>query len=330
MNILPKTHHFILFQEVVRCGSIRAAARSLGLTQPSVTKTIHDLENYFGMPLIIRNNNGIALTDAGKLLLPHARTVLRDLTHTVNEMRRLINDPVNDVALGFSSLIGFTAMPDIVQTFGQRYPGARLTMHEAQLSTLLPALREGRLDFAIGTVTPDMPVQNLTVYPLFDAEFAYIAAPDHPLAACETLGALQHARWALPQTDMGYYQALSELLENNVVNTDRVVRTDSVITLFNLVAHARFITVLARAMSSPFAGCRFTEVPVREMLPQAHYALVFTRTRRMTSSADALISIIRDYDWSQFRGLTPVRSAPDDAETSGKVNHSVQCSWQRP
>lgn len=129
---------------------------------------------------------------------------------------------------------------------------------------------------------------------------------------------------------MGYYQALSELLEKNVVNTDWLVRTDSVITLFSLVAHAGFITALARAMSSPFAGCRFTEVPVREMLPQAHYALVFTRTRRMTSSADALISITRDYDWSQFRGLTSVRSAPDDAETSGKVNHSVQCSWQRP
>lgn len=303
MNTLPKTHHLIIFQEVVRCGSIRAAARSLGITQPSVTKTIHAIEHYFGIDLIIRNNNGIELTDAGKLLLPHSRTVLRDLTQTVNDMRRLLNDPVNEIAFGFSSLIGFTAIPDIVQRFNCLYPTARLTIQEAQLSTLLPALREGHLDFAIGTVTPDMPVQNMTVHPLFDAEFAYISSQDHPLATCETLNALQHARWVLPRTDMGYYQALSELLENNVVNTDRVVRTDSVITIFNLVAHAGFITVLARAMSMPFDGCQFTEVPIREMLPKAHYALVHSRNRRLNPGAEALITVIRNYNWSLFPGL---------------------------
>lgn len=304
METLPKTHYFIIFQEVVRCGSIRAAARSLGLTQPSITKTIHDIENYFGLELIIRNNTGVELTDAGKLLLPHSRTVLRDLTLAVNDMRRLLSEPVNEIAFGFSSLVGFTAMPDIVQQFNELCPAARLTMQEAQLSTLLPALREGRLDFAIGTITPDMPVQNLTIHPLFDAEFAYISAQNHPLAACETLNALQHARWALPRTDMGYYQALSELLENNVVNTDRVVRTDSIITIFNLVAHAGFITVLARAMSAPFDGCQFAEVPVREMLPRAHYALVYSKNRRVSPGAEALISVIREYNWSIFPGLS--------------------------
>lgn len=303
MNTLPKTHHLIIFHEVVRCGSIRAAARSLGITQPSVTKTVHAIENYFGLDLIIRNNNGIELTDAGKLLLPHSRTVLRDLTQTVNDMRRLLSDPVNEISFGFSSLIGFTAIPDIIQQFNCLYPTAKVTMQEAQLSSLLPALREGRLDFAIGTVTPDMPVQNMTIHLLFNAEFAYISSQAHPLATCETLNALQLARWVLPRTDMGYYQALSELLENNVVNTDRVVRTDSVITIFNLVAHAGFITVLARAMSTPFDGCQFTEVPIREMLPKAQYALMHVKNRRLNPAAEALISVIRNYNWSLFPGL---------------------------
>lgn len=303
MNTLPKTHHLIIFQEVVRCGSIRAAARSLGVTQPAVTKTVRDIENYFGLELIIRNNTGIELTDAGKLLLPHSRTVLRDLTQTVNDMRSLLNDPAGDTAFGFSSLIGFTAIPDLVKQFNCLYPTARLTLQEAQLSTLLPALREGRLDFAIGTVTPDMPVQNMAVHPLFDAEFAYISSRDHPLANCETLNALQHARWVLPRTDMGYYHALSELLEDHVVNTDRVVKTDSVITIFNLVAHAGFITVLARAMSTPFDGCQFTEIPIREMLPKAQYALIHVKQRRLNPGAEALIAAIRGYNWSLFPGL---------------------------
>lgn len=145
-----------------------------------------------------------------------------------------------------------------------------------------------------------MPVQNRSVYPLFNTEFSFVVALEHPLANCETLNALQHARWVLPQTDMGYYQALSELLENNVVNTDRVVRTDSVITIFNLVARAEFITVLARAMSSPFDEGQFTELPVREMLPQARYALVCSRNKRQSAGVEALLTIIRQYNWACF------------------------------
>lgn len=310
MHALPKTQYFIVFQEVVRCGSIRAAARSLGLTQPSVTKTIHDIEDYFGTELIIRNNTGIELSDAGKILLPHARTVLKDLSLAVNDMRRILDEPVMELAFGFSSLIGFTAMPDIITQFTRRYPIAQISMKEAQLSSLLPDLREGRLDFAIGTVTPDMPVQNLYVWPLFSAEFAFISRQDHPLAACETLNALRQARWVLPQTDMGYYQALSELLEHNVVNTDRVIHTDSVITIFNLVMHAGYITVLARAMSSPFEGFQLRELPVREILPQARYALVCPRNKRMSSGVEALVSVIRNYDWSRFAGLNVTENSP--------------------
>lgn len=53
---LPKTQHLVVFQEVIRSGSIGAGAKALGLTQPAVSKIIGDMESYFGSELIVRRN----------------------------------------------------------------------------------------------------------------------------------------------------------------------------------------------------------------------------------------------------------------------------------
>ncbi len=60
--VLPKTQHLVVFQEVIRSGSISSAAKSLGLTQPAVSKIISDVEAYFGVELIVRKNTGVTLT----------------------------------------------------------------------------------------------------------------------------------------------------------------------------------------------------------------------------------------------------------------------------
>mgnify|MGYP000373098846 CR=1 FL=1 len=62
---LPKTQHLVVFQEVIRSGSIGAGAKALGLTQPAVSKIIGDMESYFGSELIVRRNTGVSLTERG-------------------------------------------------------------------------------------------------------------------------------------------------------------------------------------------------------------------------------------------------------------------------
>lgn len=57
--ILPKTQHLVVFQEVIKSGSIGSAARQLGLTQPAVSKIISDIESYFGVEVMVRKNTGV-------------------------------------------------------------------------------------------------------------------------------------------------------------------------------------------------------------------------------------------------------------------------------
>ena len=292
MSYLPKTQHLIIFQEVVRCGGIRAAARSLGLTQPSITKTINDLESTLGVELFVRNNVGIEITDAGQLFLTHSRYIIKGLSRSVSELKRIFDNKSVEVSFGFSSLISFTTLPKIVNQFRIKYPDANLVMQEAQLSTLLPALREGRLDFAIGTISPDMPIQDLNIIPLFESEFVYVTSKNTPFSTCEDLRLLKDTRWILPETDMGYYNDLYCWLGVNGFNLDKVIRTDSVVTIYNLVAYSGFITVLSSLMAAPFGANDFSTIPIKDKLPKAKYALVWYKNAYHNPAVTDLINVV--------------------------------------
>ncbi|MFZ4835306.1 transcriptional regulator TdcA [Rouxiella sp. Mn2063] len=295
MTYLPKTQQLIVFQEVVRCGGIRAAARSLGQTQPSVTKTISELEKNFGVELLIRNNVGIELTKAGKVFHSHSRSILQGLTRSVSEMQNMAHNSAIEISFGFSSLVSFTCLPNIIKDFKQAYPDAKLAMQEAQLSSLLPGLREGRLDFAIGTVTADMPIKDFNITPLFEDKFAYLAAKDHPLSRCESLHALRNADWILPETDMGYYHELMGLFDSNDFNPRKLVRTDSVVTIYNLVTYAGFITVLSEFMKKPLGSNALTIIPIKAKLPTASYAIVSYKNNQHSSSVKYLLERVKYY-----------------------------------
>ncbi len=77
--LLPKTQHLVVFQEVIRSGSIGSAAKELGLTQPAVSKIINDIEDYFGVELVVRKNTGVTLTPAGQLLLSRSESITREM-----------------------------------------------------------------------------------------------------------------------------------------------------------------------------------------------------------------------------------------------------------
>lgn len=160
---------------MIRSGSIGAGAKALGLTQPAVSKIIGDMESYFGSELIVRRNTGVSLTEAGQVFLNWSETITREMKNMVNEMNALTNSTVVDVSFGFPSLVGFTFMSEMVHQFKMTFPKARVSMYEAQLSAFLPAIRDGRLDFAIGTLSDEMKLQDLHVEPLFESEFVLVA-----------------------------------------------------------------------------------------------------------------------------------------------------------
>ncbi|MDX6889166.1 transcriptional regulator TdcA [Klebsiella aerogenes] len=292
---LPKTQHLVVFQEVIRSDSIGSAAKELGLTQPAVSKTINDIEDYFGTELIVRKNTGVTLTEAGQVLLSWSESITREMKNMVNEMNSMTCSTVVDVSFGFPSLIGFTFMSDMIHKFKKLFPKAQVSMYEAQLSSFLPAIRDGRLDFAIGTLSDEMKLHDLHVEPLFESEFVLVASKSRTRSGSATLASLQHEQWVLPQTNMGYHSELLATLQRSGINNENIVKTDSVVTIYNLVLNADFLTVIPCDMTAPFGSNQFITIPVEDALPVAHYAAVWSKNYRIKSAASALVELAKEY-----------------------------------
>lgn len=295
MNYLPKLNQLRVFQEVIRCGSIRGAARALNQSQPAVTRTIKELEHVLGTALITRGTRGVVLTESGRAFSVRMRLILEELQRATDEIKQINEHTQGNVSIGFSSLIALTIFPDVVDEFRKRLPQATVHVQEGQLSSLLPALREGRLDFAIGTIASDVPLSEFIEEPLFNASFGVLCRKDHPLAQATSIEELHEAKWFIPDTDMGYYKQMATSLEPIYRNLPQFpILSDSIICGLNLLLKSDYLAILAIAMANPLKlNNQLTIIPLKKPLPQATYSLVYSRKMPLTMTAQRMINIIR-------------------------------------
>ncbi|EFR6821549.1 LysR family transcriptional regulator [Salmonella enterica] len=297
MKYLPKLQQIKVFNEVIRSGSIRAAARTMHQSQPALTRTLKELEHHIGATLLVRSNEGVTLTEAGKSFAIRSHFILEELDKAIEEIEEINQNAYCRIAFGISSLFGVTILSRIIENFKKSNPGTLINIKEAQLSTLLPSLREGRLDFALGTLTDDMPLGDFIVTPLFDAPFCIVGRKKHPLINCNLVQELAKARWLLPETDMGYYQYIKQFIPINYLECQSApVLTDSTVCIMNLVMNSDYLTVLAQArLNEPRFGDVLSILPIgHSLLPVSHYGLIYPRKRPLTQAA---LSMTEQFKW---------------------------------
>ncbi|RYH63486.1 transcriptional regulator TdcA, partial [Citrobacter freundii] len=123
------------------------------------------------------------------VMLSWSESITREMKNMVDEMNSMTSNAVVDVSFGFPSLIAFTIMSGMIKKFKEVFPKAQVSMYEAQLSSFLPAIRDGRLDFAIGTLSDEMKLHDLHVEPLFESDFILVASKSRTCTGITSLSA---------------------------------------------------------------------------------------------------------------------------------------------
>jgi LysR family transcriptional regulator, low CO2-responsive transcriptional regulator len=114
------------FLEAAETLSFSEAAKHLHVSQPTVSHHIKTLEQEMGVALFIRTNTGLALTEAGRLLLPWARRLFHD-THDMQAIMSSIQvDVVGELRISCSTTAGKYVLPQMAARFCQRFPGVKV------------------------------------------------------------------------------------------------------------------------------------------------------------------------------------------------------------
>lgn len=137
------------FAAVAESGSFRAAAERLHVSQPPLSRQVAQLERALGVRLLERRPSGVALTPAGRKALARAHAILRqaeDLPRALAGPARGAGAPLR---IGVTAALSVANRTRVARAWQRALPGAALEVSMGFSRDLLPALKEGRLDFAL-------------------------------------------------------------------------------------------------------------------------------------------------------------------------------------
>jgi DNA-binding transcriptional LysR family regulator len=168
--------------EVARRGSLSAAADALSYSGSAVSQQIAALEREAGTVLLERRARGVVLTEAGKVLVRHAETVLAQLAAAEAELAALEDLRTGRLRLASFATAGASLLPLAVDAFRARHPEIAFSIHQASPAESVALLRDGALDLAITVDLDPAPAEGVEVIHLFDDPVKLALHRDHPLA----------------------------------------------------------------------------------------------------------------------------------------------------
>ena len=295
-----KLHQLQAIVAVADSGSIRAAARQLGLSQTAVAKALRELEQEKQIALLIRQPSGVAFTEYGQALLGHARLIMAQLGRAEAELDSLRGLKQGRLVIGVTPLIALTFLSAAVGNFRTRFPEVQLEIYEGLMAVTLPQLRGGKMDFAIGPIISALPAQEFDCEELLLFEDVVIANRNHPQIDCRSLHDLQQQDWAINYTPASHDELMHNLFWQHGIRPEgkHIVCAHSLSLMIELIRNGGMLSFCPAPLltTEPFRDWA-QALPLRERFDP--YRLGIVRRRDMPSNAlaqgfiDCLLQEIR-------------------------------------
>jgi LysR family hydrogen peroxide-inducible transcriptional activator len=186
MSTLPSMRQLRYFVTLAETRHFRRAAEGLGITQPSLSLQISNLESLLGNQLIERGRGPVTLTPVGREVLTLARRTLDDAQEILDLTAAMRGGLSGTIRLGASPSLGPYLLPRLVGQLHKTFPDLRLYIRER----VPRQLREELLDGTHDMILSQLPMQgaDFHVRRLFSEPLLLVVAPDHRLAAHSSVG----------------------------------------------------------------------------------------------------------------------------------------------
>lgn len=190
------------FLAVVESGSLGDAARRLKTSQPTLTRSVKQLEQAVGGAVFDRTPQGMRPTALGRALERRARIILGELGSTRREIDDLVEGRRGRVVVGTGPTFGAVILPRAIARFQRKHPHIDVGIIQAQLRETLPAVVAGEIDCTFHSAPDGLAQQDLAHRVLLRGQsVSLVARRDHPLAAKKRISLAEVANqpWLLPR-----------------------------------------------------------------------------------------------------------------------------------
>lgn len=272
--------HIQLLVALHETGSLHAAAESMHLTQPSLSKMLQEIESAFGERLFERGARGLKPTAAGLSAIHGASILLQELGRVSREVT--LQPPGMVLRVGAPPFVAQSLLPGAFSRLGALHPSMRVELVESGVPNLLRMLMDGKLDALVTSYASDLSEaaeSGLKFERLCMTRIAVVAAGSHPLSKQRSVSwaGLAKERWILPPRDTRIRRVVDDMFAAaGHLTPTPLVESASPVTNLRLVSESIGISAVPRECLEFVKTTEpITELQLRTRATQGSVALVY-------------------------------------------------------
>jgi DNA-binding transcriptional LysR family regulator len=234
---------------IANAGSFTVAARTLGLSQPTIHRAARNLEAIAGTPFFTARASGVRLTAAADAFMRGAKLAQNEIRQAVEDISRENGVERGTFVLGSLPLARTAIVPKAIHAMVSNIEGFQVRVVEGPYAELLRSLLEGDIDCLIGALRHPIPTDDIEQELLFQDALAIVAHPSHPLVdqPIVTLDDTVEFPWIAPpkETPAGQYLFDTLQIHKRAKSPVRVV-SSSMAVLRGVLTEGPYVSIVSR------------------------------------------------------------------------------------
>ena len=232
-------------------GTLHAASAVLGMTQPSASKVLRELEEATGHTLFDRVGRGLIINDEGRCVLDYFRGMRGTIIALSKELQALRKGSIGKLNLGSIMAASPAHLTHALIKLKERYPFLSVEITVGTSDQLIELLQDGALDLVIGRLTSQL-VDNFEFSPISHEPLSVVVATTHPLVGTPKVkfSALLDYPWILQPEGSPMRDVIEHEFKTHQASLPKgLFETSSVLTTTNLLGQTNMIAVIPKSIA---------------------------------------------------------------------------------
>ncbi|GAC1330431.1 MAG: LysR family transcriptional regulator [Collimonas sp.] len=280
------------FVAVAELNSFRAAADSIHLSQPALSRRVEKLEIALGVRLFDRTTRSVNLTAVGKDFSRKARTLLDDLENSLLSMHEVAASQVGEVVIACVPSAVYYFLPNVLRAYHEQYPKIRVRIIDDSANAVLESVSRGEADFGINIIGTQEP--GIDFQAILKESFVAACRRDHPLAKKRKVTWAELGQYDFMTIDKssGNRLLMDLALANSNVRLSWCYEAKHVSTLLGMVEAGLGVAVVPRLSMPQGEHATLTSVQLVEPTVDRTVGLIQRRGRELPPTARQLYQMI--------------------------------------
>lgn len=282
------------FAEVAKQKSFTKAASTLHVSQPSLSKTIKNLEATIGTPLFYRGAKQLELTDTGEVFLANAKNVLDAFDNLTAELDDVGALKKGKIKIGIPPIIGAAFFSSLISKYIELYPSIHMSLHEVGSNKIKEGVSDDELD--VGLIC-NLPIQkeNYETIMLLKDPLVLIAHKDNPLAEKSgiSFSAIEHEPMILYRRDFSLHDRIMEACGSHGFYPNVVCESSQKDFIIEMVEAKLGVALLPSKICSQLSNKNIKTIPFDTPAVYLELAMIWKKDKYLSHAVREFIKMAK-------------------------------------